>query len=155
MITIKEVTLSCVNEFWNHHIKYLVEDEIITAEDIDYFTSCEYRGLIEEHMIRPCNPHHLIYFVQNRQNIGACSYCIYFDEGGKCFILDFWIFPQYRGKGIGHQCYQLLEKETKEKGALFYELNSAKEDSIRFWLTNGFVENGIDEYGEKLFIKCL
>ncbi len=38
-------------------------------------------------------------------------------------------------------------------GATYYEINSTKEDSIRFWKSLGFLENGIDEYGEKLFIK--
>lgn len=38
-------------------------------------------------------------------------------------------------------------------GALYYALNYAKEDSHRFWLSNGFVDNGEDEYGSKLMIK--
>ena len=45
------------------------------------------------------------------------------------------------------------EEVSKQDGAAYYEINFAKEDSIRFWKSLGFVENWIDEYGEKLFIK--
>lgn len=38
-------------------------------------------------------------------------------------------------------------------GAASYQLNSRKEDSIRFWKSLGFAEDGLDEYGEKLFIR--
>lgn len=95
----------------------------------------------------------MIYFVENDRKVGACSYCIYQSEDGKCFILDLWIFPHFRGNSMGHRCFKALEEHTKNDGAKYYELNSAKENSIRFWASNGFVENGRDEYGEKLFIK--
>lgn len=154
MVTIEEISIDELNEFWEQHIKYLVDDEIITdAEDVNYFTSNAYRGVIKTHMERKENRHHLVYFLENQQRIGACSYCIYSNEDEKCFILDFWIFEEFRGKGFGHMCYQLLENSTKLAGAKFYELNSSKEISIRFWKSNGYVENGIDEYGDKLFIK--
>lgn len=79
-----------------------MDDEIITAaEDINYFTSYECRGVIKAHMQRKDNRHHLVYFLENQQRIGACSYCMYSNEGGKCFILDFWIFKEFRGKGLG------------------------------------------------------
>ena len=45
------------------------------------------------------------------------------------------------------------ENSIQELEKLQNEINSLKEDSIRFWKSLGFVENGIDEYGEKLFIK--
>ena len=33
------------------------------------------------------------------------------------------------------------------------EINSEKEDSVRFWRSLGFVENGKDEYDMPLFVK--
>ena len=44
-----------------------------------------------------------------------------------------------------------LEKYTKPLGAKHYVLNSMKDNSIRFWKKLGFRENGIDEWGMKLF----
>lgn len=154
MIEIREIPIAEIGEFWKEHIKYLTDDGIIRdEEDIAYFSSEEYRGVIKEHIERDTDKHHLIYFAENDKKVGACSYCIYQSEDGKCFILDFWIFPHFRGSGVGHRCFKALEEHTKNDGAKYYELNSAKEDSIRFWTSNGFVENGRDEYGEKLFIK--
>ena len=63
------------------------------------------------------------------------------------------MFPEYRGNGTGHDCFEALERYTKADGALYYELNSEKEDSIRFWESLGFVENGVDEWDMKVFVK--
>ncbi|MDO4543497.1 MAG: GNAT family N-acetyltransferase [Clostridia bacterium] len=68
-------------------------------------------------------------------------------------MLDFWVFPLYRGYGTGHKCFEALEQYTRADGAKYYELNSTKEPSIRFWKSLGFVENGTDEYDVLLMIK--
>jgi len=47
--------------------------------------------------------------------------------------------------------FMSLEKYTKPLGAKHYVLNSMKDNSIRFWKKLGFRENGIDEWGMKLF----
>ena len=104
-------------------------------------------------MIRETDKQHMIYFVKDEERIGAASYCIYQSEDGKCFILDYWVFPEYRGNRIGHICFEALELYTKMDGAVYYELNSEKENSIRFWKSLGFVENGKDEYDMLLLIK--
>lgn len=154
MIRIEEIPIERIDEFWNIHIKYLIDDGIITdEEDIDYFKGEEYRGILKDHMIRDVDKQHMIYFFQNKQKIGAASYCTYQSEDGKCFILDYWVFPKYRGNGTGHRCFEELEQYTKNDGAKYYELNSTKEDSIRFWKSLGFVENGKDEYNMLLLVK--
>ena len=64
------------------------------------------------------------------------------------------MFPQFRGNGTGHRCFESLENYTQKDGALYYEINcDGREDRIRFWKSNGFVENGIDEFGVELLIK--
>ena len=63
------------------------------------------------------------------------------------------LFPPYRGGGTGHRCYEALEAYTRADGARYYELNSEKEASVRFWKSIGFVDNGRDEYGMPLLIK--
>lgn len=154
MISIEEIPVARINEFWEIHIKYLVDDGIISdEEDIAYFTGEEYRGILEDHMIRSTDKQHMVYFCQNGERIGAASYCTYQSEDGKCFILDYWVFPQFRGNGTGHRCFEALEQYTKADGAKYYELNSMKEDSIRFWKSIGFVENGKDEYDMLLLVK--
>ncbi|WP_429615448.1 GNAT family N-acetyltransferase [Treponema pedis] len=154
MISIQEISIGEIQDFWSRHITYLINDGIITdKEDIEYFTSNEYRGILEAHMVRDIDKQHMIYFIRNEKRIGAASYCTYQSEDGKCFILDYWIFPEYRGNGTGHLCFTALEQYTKNDGAKYYELNSSKENSIRFWKSIGFIENGKDEYDMPLLIK--
>ncbi len=154
MITIEEISIDNIQEFWNMHIRYLIDDGIITdEEDIAYFQGREYRGILEEHMVRDTDRQHMIRFIQNGEAIGAASYCTYQSEDGKCFILDFWVYPPYRGNGTGHRCFRALEQYTKADGAEYYELNSVKEDSVRFWRSLGFAESGRDEYDMPLFTK--
>ncbi len=154
MISIEELPVARINEFWKIHIKYLVNDGIISdEEDVDYFKGDEYRGILKDHMVRSEDRHHMVYFCRDEKRIGAASYCTYQSEDGKCFILDFWVFPEFRGNGTGHRCFEALEMHTKADGAKYYELNSTKEDSIRFWKSLGFVENGKDEYDTLLLVK--
>ena len=154
MIRIEEIPVEKIDEFWDMHIKYLVDDEIISdEEDIAYFKGEEYRNILKKHMMRDVDKHHMVYFVRDGERIGAASYCTYQSEDGKCFILDYWVFSECRGNGTGHKCFTALEQYTKADGAKYYELNSEKEDSIRFWKSIGFVENGKDEEDMLLFIK--
>ena len=154
MIRIEEIPVESLDEFWKSHITYLIDDEIITdEEDIDYFKGVEYREILKNHMLREVDKHHMVYFIQDEQRIGAASYCIYQSEDGKCFVLDYWVFPEYRGNGTGHKCFEALEQYTQMNGAKYYEINSTKENSIRFWKSLGFVENGKDEYDMLLLVK--
>lgn len=154
MITIQEIPTKQADEFWDAHMKYLLEDEIISdGENFEYFSGNEYRTVIIDHMERETDKHHMVYFVRDDKRIGAAQYNTYQSEDGKCFILDFWVFPEYRGNGTGHACFAALEAYTRADGALYYELNSEKEDSIRFWKSLGFVEKGVDEWDMKVFRK--
>ena len=151
---IEEISLDSIEDFWQAHIKYLVQDEIISdEEDIEYFKSAEYREVIKAHIKRDVDKHHLVYFLEEGKRIGAASFCIYASEDYKCFLLDFWVFPEFRGKGRGHKCFYAFEQYTKSMGAKYFEINSEKEDSVRFWKSLGFRENGKDEYDMPLFIK--
>lgn len=154
MIAIEEIPVERIDEFWREHIRYLTEDGLIEdEEDIAYFTGAEYRGMIRAHMLREPDRHHMVYFVRDGVRIGAAQYNTYQSEDGKCFILDFWVFPPYRGHGTGHGCFQALEAYTRKDGARYYQLNSCRENAIRFWKALGFTEDGTDEYGEKLFVR--
>lgn len=154
MIEIEEIPVENIEEFWKMHIKYLIDDEIITdSEDIEYFQSEEYRGIIKAHMLRDKDKHHMVYFIKDGIRVGATQYCTYQSEDGKCFILDYWIFPEYREQGVGHECFKALETYTRADGAVYYEINAETERRIHFWSSLGFVEDGVDEYGMQLFVK--
>lgn len=146
-IQIEEIPVERIDEFWKIHIQYLIDDAIVTdEEDLEYFQSGEYRDVIKEHMLRSVDPHHMVYFVCNGIRIGAAQYNTYKSEDGKCFILDYWVFPKYRGNGTGHKCFEVLRAHTKLDGARYYELNCAKDNAHRFWCSLGFTDCSIDEY---------
>lgn len=155
MIHIEEIPTERMEDFWAEHIRYLVEDGIVTNEaEKAYFQSDEYRQLIREHTLRETDRHHLVHFVEVGQRVGAASYCTYKSEDGKCFILDFWVFPAYRGHGNGHRCFDALRAYAEADGALYYEINcDGRADRIRFWHSNGFADNGVDEYDMPLLIR--
>ena len=133
MIELHEIPLGEIDFFWREHLKYLVEDGIVTdPEDLAYFSGEEYRGVIWEHMRREPDRHHLVWF---------------------CEEMDFWVFPGHRGGGMGHRCFEALERYTRATGAAYYQLNSEKDASVRFWKSLGFVDDGRDEYDMPLFVK--
>ncbi len=155
MLSIKEIQVEEIETFWEAHFEYLIRDGIITdLDDKEYFKGQEYRSAIMEHMQRKKDVHHLVYFMEAGRKIGAASYCTYQSEDGKCFILDYWIFPPFRSRGYGHKCFELLQRYTEKNGATYYELNcDGREDRMRFWKSNGFREKGMDEYGVPLLIR--
>jgi len=154
IITLEEIPVDRLDEFWRIHIAYLINDGIIDdEEDIEYFSGEEYRGILREHMLREKDKQRFAYFIEGGERIGAVSYCTFQSEDGKCFILDFWVFPQFRGNGTGRSCFKALEAHAKAQGAVYYELNSTKPDSVRFWKSLGFTENGADEWDMPLYIK--
>lgn len=154
MIQIEEISVERIDEFWPLHMKYLIDDEIIEdEEDIVYFSGDEYRLIIKANMSRAFNRHHMVYFTDGGNRIGAAQYQTNQSGDGKCFILDFWVFPVFRGKGMGHACFAALEEYTKADGAKYYEINSEKENAVRFWKSLGFVENGKDEYDMPLYVR--
>lgn len=153
-IEIEEIPVERIGEFWDIHFRYLVEDGIIEDdEDKEYFQSGEYRDVIRAHMVREADRHHMVYFVRDGERIGAAQYNTYQSEDGKCFVLDYWVFPQFRGNGTGHRCFETLELYTKLDGAVYYELNCTKENAMRFWKSLGFVESGVDEYDMPVMVR--
>ena len=153
-IRIEEIPVERIEEFWQLHNRYLVDDGIIEdEEDKEYFAGSEYRDVIKAHMLRPVDTHHMVWFLRNDVRIGAAQYCTYHSEDGKCFLMDFWVFPEFRGNGTGHHCFEALDFCVKADGAVYYEINCEKENAQRFWRSLGFEDNGVDEYDMPLMIK--
>ena len=78
---------------------------------------------------------------------------IFTSEDGKCFIMEFCVYPEFRGNGAGKACANALLTWAKDNGALYAELNYGSDERRRhFWESVGFFENGADEWGEPLMI---
>ncbi len=155
-ITIREVTAEKdVAIFWEQLYAYFKRDIFPNpnAEEREYFLGNEYRNAIREIHSREQDKCHFLFFYRNGRNIGFAMSVIYTSEDGKCFILEFCVYPEYRGNGTGKECAKELLCWAKENGARYAELNyGGDERRLRFWKSRGFVENGVDEYGEPLMI---
>lgn len=153
MITIEEIPVDRINEYWDIHYRYLIEDGLVTSEeDKEYFKGDEYRNRVRDHMLYVRDRVHVIYFVRDGVRIGACHYSMLDSRGGQCYILDFWVFPEFRGNGTGHDCFRALFDYTREDGAQSYILNYVKSDSHRFWLSLGFEDIGTDDSGTPMML---
>lgn len=155
-ITIREaVTENDVALFWEQLHTYHKRDIFCAPndEDLEYFLGSEYH----DHMMmvhrRKQNPAYFLFFQRNGTDIGFAMPVIFTSEDGKCFIMEFCVFPEFRGNGTGKECAKALLRWAKEHGALYAELNyGSNERRLRFWKSIGFIENGVDEWGEPLML---
>lgn len=122
-------------------------------EEQRYFLSGEYREAIEALCARETDPVRRVFFTADGNEVGFAVYVIYTGEDGKCFVLNFCIYPQYRCRGVGAACFAALEAKTECEGAEYFELNVAYSRSARFWQRQGFLPNGLDEYGVPLLCR--
>lgn len=95
----------------------------------------------------------ITFFHRNGQDIGFALPVIYNTEDGKLFIMEFCVYPEFRGNGTGRACAAALLNWAEGKGALYSELNyGGVEQRLHFWQSMGFVENGADEWGDALLM---
>ena len=156
-ITIREaVTEQDIAVFWQQLRIYFIRDIFPNPEDEDreYFLSdTEYRADMQKIHDRPQDRCHYLFFHRNGQDIGFAMPVIFNTEDGKCFIMEYCVYPEFRGSGTGKACAAVLIDGARENGALYAELNyGSNERRFRFWESLGFVENGVDEWGEPLMI---
>lgn len=155
-ITIREaVAETDVTKFWEELRAYQKRDIFPDPENGDraYFLSDdEYRTDIQKLHDRPEDRVHYLFFCREGQDIGFAMPVIYETEDGKCFILEFCVFPEFRGNGTGKQCAKVLLDWAKENGAKYAELNCDTPQRYRFWGYAGFVRNGVDEWGVPLML---
>ena len=155
-ITIREaITETDVAAFWEqlhtYHKRDIFPDP--DSEDLGYFLSSEYYDHMMKIHSRPQDRCYFLFFHRDGQDIGFAMPVIYTTEDGKCFIMEFCIYPEFRGNGTGKECARVLLDLAKENGAQYAELNHGSNERRRhFWETVGFIENGADEWGEPLMI---
>jgi len=155
-ITIREaITESDVAVFWEQLHIYHKRDIFPNpdSEDLEYFISSEYYDHMMKIHSRPQDRCYFLFFHQDGQDIGFAMPVIYTTEDGKCFIMEYCVYPEFRGNGTGKECARALLGWAKEHGALYAELNHGSNERRRhFWEAVGFIENGADEWGEPLMI---
>lgn len=142
--------------FWEQLHSYHKRDIFPDPEDENlkhFLSDTEYRVQIEHVHNRLQDRCYYLFFERNGQDIGFALPAIFTSEDGKCFILEFCIFPDFRGGGTGRECAAVLLEWAKEHGARYAELNyGGDERRLRFWRRIGFVENGVDEWGAPLML---
>ena len=88
--------------------------------------------------------------------IGFLMYVTYFDESGKCFLMEYYIEPDYRELGYGKLAYSKAEKYINEEGALYIELTPTNESNEGFWTSIGFNKSkDLDEDNKYYYRKYL
>ena len=155
-ITIREaVTETDVAVFWEqlhtYHKRDIFPDP--DSEDLEYFLSSEYYDHMMKINSRPQDRCYFLFFHRDGRDVGFAMPVIFTSEDGKCFIMEYCVYPEFRGNGTGKECTRVLLDWAKENGALYAELNHGSNERRRhFWETVGFIENGADEWGEPLMI---
>lgn len=120
--------------------------------DRAYFLGPEYRERIEGLRSREEAPCRFLLFRREGRDIGFALTVLYAEEEGKCFLLEFCVFPEFRGNGTGSCCAQALLDWERARGAAWFALNCGEPRRVRFWKRLGFVENGRDRWGEPLLL---
>jgi GNAT superfamily N-acetyltransferase len=146
--------------FWQAKYEFFLRDVFpnndigspITEEDRAYFLSGEYRARIEALSSRDVDRAYSAFFERDGHRIGFCQYCTYLSEDGKCFVLDFCVFPDLRCQGLGMRCFAALQTAEETRGAKYFALNTHCRRSMRFWEHLGFRQDGFDEYGSALMV---
>ena len=156
-ITIREaITEADIAAFWEQLHTYHMRDIFPDPENENrkhFLDDSEYRAQIQHVHDRPQDRCYYLFFHRDGQDIGFALPAILTSEDGKCFILEFCIFPAFRGGGTGRSCADALLSWAKMRGARYAELNyGGDERRLRFWKRVGFVENGADEWGEPLML---
>lgn len=146
--------------FWEKRNAYMREDiipnctlgEPITKDEEEWFFSQEYMNHIMKLYHRKTDKLYIVFFIKDGEKIGFSVYVTYHSEDGKCFILDFCIYKQFRNKELGKKCFQLLENREVQKGTAYFALNLSNEKNERFWKSLGFIKGDNDEYNNPIYI---
>lgn len=144
-----------INLFWEQLHLYFKRDIFPKTHDEAraYFLSKEYQEQIQAAHDRTENPCHYLFFLSGNTTIGFAMPTIFHTEDGKCFILEFCIYPEFRNQGKGQQAAAALLNWAAENQSRYAELNCGGDPRrLRFWQKVGFIPNGFDQWGEPLAI---
>ena len=154
-ITIREAVASQdVQHFWTELNTYYIRDIFPNpdSEDREYFLGEKYRNQMDQIHSRKKDRAYYLFFDWDGTEIGFAMAVIYDTEDGKCFLMEFCVYPQFRGNGTGKACAKGFLSWAAERGASYVEINCDTEQRIRFWEGCGFRRNGRDEWGVPLML---
>lgn len=144
-----------IDRFWAQLRAYFARDVFPDPESEErayFLDDPEYPASIQRLHERAENRLRYLFFVRDGIEIGFAMAAVFDSEDGKCFLMEFCVYPEFRG-GAGTACANALLDWSKAAGAKYWELNCSNERRIRFWTRLGFVPNGLDEWGEPLMLK--
>ena len=150
------VTDSDIARFFTQPHTYHRRDIFPAAEqagDLAYFLSEPYLAQLNTLHGRETDRLHFLFFERGGREIGFAMPAIYESEDGKCFIMEFCVYPEFRGGGTGRACGEALLDWAQARGASYFELNCGTNQRQRFWGRLGFQPNGRDEWGEPLMLR--
>lgn len=154
IIIFEAATERDVERFWTELHNYLRRDMFPDSGEGDverYLSNQAYQNQVQQVHDRERDRCHYLFFRRNGQEIGFALPVIYDSEDDKCFVLDFCVYPEFRGNGTGTACTQALLKWAKEHGAAYAELSYGEDARrLRFWRRVGFLPNGANEWGDLL-----
>ena len=126
--------------------------EIEQAEDLAYFLSDEYLSQLKSLHRRQENRLHFLFFERGGQDIGFTMPVIYGSEDDKCFIMEFCVYPEFRGSRVTPAARR-CSLWARERRASYFELNCDTAPRERFWGRLGFLPNGCDEWSIPLMLR--
>lgn len=95
-------------------------------EDRAYFLDdSQYRAAVQRIHDREGDCCYYLLFRREGRDIGFALTALYPSEGGKCFVMEFCVLPEFRGGGTGTACACLLLDWAADRGAQYGELNAA------------------------------
>ena len=101
-ITIREaITENDVAIFWEQLHAYHKRDIFPDSdnENLEYFLGSAYHDYMIKMHSRRQDRCFFLFFCRNGQDIGFTMPVIYTTEDGKCFIMEFCVYPEFRGNG--------------------------------------------------------
>ena len=126
-ITIREANSKTdTAAFWEQLRSYHERDIFPNPKDESlkhFLNDAEYRAQIEHVHNRPQDNCYYLFFQRNGQDVGFALPVIFTSEDGKCFIMEFCVYPEFRGNGTGRACAAVLLDWAKARGACYAELN--------------------------------
>lgn len=121
--------------------------EPMTDEDAARFLTPEYHRRIDALCRRETDPGQRVFFLADGREVGFAFYVTYRSEDGRCFLVNFCIYPELRGQRLGERCFAALADHARQNGACYFELNTHSKQAAQFWKKLGFRYNGYDEEG--------
>ena len=135
-LNITYLTADALPGYFEKQWEYLCRDlfsEEDTEEDRAYFASEEYRGEVRRRLLDGSLL--LLRFAMEGEEIGYAQVLL---DRKTARVMEFWVLPPYRGKGLGSACWEETEGKLKSLGVVRVTLEAATDMAEKFWKSKGF-----------------